>query len=180
LGTARCSRREPQIEQPVFGVYRIDTDNSVHLILADVARPNGIAVSPDQKTLYVAEHDTLLTDRRIDDVPQRNGFMRLLAYDLAADGTASHQRVLVDYGKEAGADGLAVDVTGNIYAAVGAASRRGVRVYTPVGKEIAYIPVPGETAVTNVALATRDGRTYLYITAKKGLYRIQSLLPGRP
>jgi gluconolactonase len=168
------------IEQPVFGVYRIDTDNSVHLILADVARPNGIAVSPDQKTLYVAEHDTLLTDRRIDDVPQRNGFMRLLAYDLAADGTASHQRVLVDYGKEAGADGLAVDVTGNIYAAVGAASRRGVRVYTPVGKEIAYIPVPGETAVTNVALATRDGRTYLYITAKKGLYRIQSLLPGRP
>ena len=167
------------IEQPVSGVYRIDADNSVHLILADVAKPNGIAVSPDQKTLYVAEHDTLLTDRRIDKVPQRNGFMRLLAYDLAADGTAGNQRVLIDYGKEAGPDGLAVDVIGNIYAAIGAASRRGVRVYTPAGQEIAYIPLPGETAVTNVALATRDGQTYLYITAKKRLYRIRTLLPGR-
>jgi gluconolactonase len=167
------------IEQPVFGVYRIDTDDSVHLILADVAKPNGIAVSPDQKTLYIAENDFLLTDRRIEKVPQRNGFMRLLAYDLAPDGTASNQRVLADYGKEAGPDGLAVDVKGNVYAAVGAASRRGIRVYTPAGQEIAYIPVPDESAVTNVALATRDGRTYLYITAKKGLYRIETLLPGR-
>jgi gluconolactonase len=167
------------IEQPVFGVYRIDTDDSVHLILADVAKPNGIAVSPDQKTLYIAENDFLLTDRRIEKVPQRNGFMRLLAYDLAPDGTASNQRVLADYGKEAGPDGLAVDAKGNIYAAVGAASRRGILVYTPAGQEIAYIPVPDESAVTNVVLATSDGRTYLYITAKKGLYRIETLLPGR-
>lgn len=167
------------IEQPVFGVYRIDPDGSVHLILADVAKPNGIALSPDQKTLYVAEHDFLLADRRIDKVPQRNGFMRLLAYDLSPDGTASNQRVLVDYGKEAGPDGLAVDARGNIYAAVQAASRRGVRVYTPQGDEIAYIPVPNEPAITNVALATRDGRTDLYITAKKSLYRIQTLIPGR-
>ncbi|MBR1218845.1 SMP-30/gluconolactonase/LRE family protein [Bradyrhizobium sp. U87765 SZCCT0131] len=168
------------IEQPVFGVYRIDTDGAVHLILADVARPNGIALSPDEKTLYVAEHDFLLSDRRIDKVPQRNGFMRLLAYDLAADGTASNQRVIADYGKEAGPDGLAVDASGNVYAAVQAASRRGVHVYSSKGEEIAYIPVPNEPAITNVALATRDGRTDLYITAKKSLYRIHTLIPGRP
>lgn len=167
------------IEQPVSGVYRIDTDGSVHLILADVGRPNGIALSPDQKILYVAELDPLLSDWRIDRIPQQNGAMRLLAYDLATDGTASNQRVLVDYGKETGPDGIAVDANGNIYAAVSAASRRGVRIYTPSGEEIAYIPVPDQTAVTNVALATRDGRTSLYITASKSLYRIETLIPGR-
>ena len=41
------------IEQPVDGVYRIDTDGSVHLIIANAGKPNGITISPDQKTLYV-------------------------------------------------------------------------------------------------------------------------------
>ncbi len=167
------------IEQPVSGVYRIDLDGSVHLILADVARPNGVALSPDEKTLYVAELDPLVSDWRIDKVPQANGEMRLLAYDLASDGTASNQRVLVDYGKETGADGITVDANGNIYAAVSAASRRGVRVYRPDGREIAFIPVPGVRAVSNVALATSQGHTYLYITATKGLYRIETKIPGR-
>ncbi|MBB4262814.1 MULTISPECIES: SMP-30/gluconolactonase/LRE family protein [unclassified Bradyrhizobium] len=167
------------IEQPIQGVYRLDTDGSVHLILADVARPNGIVISPNQKTLYVAELDSLVSDFRIDKVPQRNGAMRLLAYDLAADGTASNQRVLADYGSEIGPDGITVDARGNVYAAVSAASRRGVRVYAPSGEEIAYIPVPDEPAVSNVALATRDGRTFLYMTAKNSLYRIETLIPSR-
>ncbi|SFM49715.1 gluconolactonase [Bradyrhizobium sp. Rc3b] len=167
------------VEQPIQGVYRLDTDGSVHLILADVARPNGIVISPNQKTLYVAELDSLVSDFRIDKVPQRNGNMRLLAYDLAADGTASNQRVLADYGSEIGPDGITVDARGNVYAAVSAASRRGVRVYAASGEEIAYIPVPDEPAVSNVALATRDGRTFLYMTAKNSLYRIETLIPGR-
>jgi gluconolactonase len=167
------------MEQPVSGVYRIDDDGSVHLILADIARPNGIALSPDQKTLYVAELDPLMSDWRIDRVPQTNGAMRLLAYDLAADGSASNQRVLVDYGKETGPDGIAVDSAGNIYAAVSAASRRGVRVYNPDGKEIAFVPVPDVSAVTNIALASEGDRTWLYITATKALYRIETKIPGR-
>ncbi|CDZ51737.1 SMP-30/gluconolactonase/LRE family protein [Neorhizobium galegae] len=167
------------IEQPVSGVYRIDPDGSVHLILADIARPNGIALSPDQKTLYVAELDPLLSDWRIDKVPQASGAMRLLAYDLAADGSAGNQRVLVDYGKETGPDGIAVDSAGNIYAAVSAASRRGVRVYSPDGKEIAFVPVPDVSAVTNIALASEGSRTWLYITATKGLYRIETRIPAR-
>ncbi|MCQ1768128.1 SMP-30/gluconolactonase/LRE family protein [Neorhizobium galegae] len=167
------------IEQPVSGVYRIDPDGSVHLILADIARPNGIALSPDQKTLYVAELDPLLSDWRIDKVPQASGAMRLLAYDLAAGGAASNQRVLVDYGKETGPDGIAVDSAGNIYAAVSAASRLGVRIYSPDGKEIAFVPVPDVNAVTNIALASQGGRTWLYITATKGLYRIETKILGR-
>ena len=168
------------IDQPVNGVYRIDVDGTVHLILADVARPNGVALSPDGHTLYVAELDSLVADLRVTGVPQRTGAMHLLAYDIAPDGTASDRRVLVDYGNEVGADGIAVDADGNIYAAVSAKSRPGVRVYAPSGREIAYIPLPGEPTVTNLALATRAGRTFLYITARKSLYRIKTLIPARP
>lgn len=167
------------VEQPVKGVYRIDADGAIHLVLADVSMPNGIALSPDEKTLYVAELDPVITDWRIDKVPQRNGPMRLLAYDLAETGTASNQRVLADYGTENGADGITVDAEGNIYAAVTAASRRGVRVYAPTGEEIAYIPITEENAVTNVALGTHAGKTFLYITAAKSLYRIETKIPSR-
>lgn len=166
------------IDQPVNGVYRIDADGTVHLILADVARPNGIALSPDAKTLYVTELDSLTADLRVEKVPQRTGAMHLLAYDLAQDGTASNRRVLVDYGNEIGADGIAVDARGNIYAAV-SGGRPGVHVYAPDGREISYIPVADEPTVTNLALATRGGQTFLYMTAKKSLYRIQTLIPPR-
>lgn len=128
---------------------------------------------------YVAELDPLLNDWRIDKVPQARGAMRLLAYDLAADGSAGNQRVLVDYGKETGPDGIAVDSAGNIYAAVSAASRRGVRVYSADGKEIAFVPVPDVSAVTNIALASESERAWLYITATKALYRIETKIFGR-
>lgn len=167
------------IEQPVKGVYRIDTDGTVHLILADVGMPNGIALSPDEKTLYVAELDPLVTDWRIAPVPQRSGGQRLLAYDLSAEGLASNQRVVADYGSETGPDGLTVDSDGNVYAAVSAASRRGIHVYAPEGDEIAFIPVPGVDAVTNVTLGTHEGQTYLYVTATSGLYRIATTVTGR-
>ncbi|MBN8943750.1 MAG: SMP-30/gluconolactonase/LRE family protein [Rhizobiales bacterium] len=161
------------IEQPVNGVYRIDPDGSVRLVLADITRPNGIALSPDGRRLYVAEHDFLVADRRIDPVPQRNGAMHILVYDLGADGMPVNRRVLVDFGAEQGADGLAVDSAGNIYAAVQAASRFGVRVYDPEGREIAYVPTP--TRPTNVALATSGGRSHLYVTGGPNLYRIEAL-----
>ena len=165
------------IEQPTFGVYRIDPNGTTKLILADVPRPNGIAISPDQKTLYIADHDTLVSDVRLlgAKMPLRKGTMRILAYDLAPDGSASNQRVIANYGDEAGADGIAIDRLGNLYAAVAAASRPGIRVYDPTGKEIAYIPVPERA--TNLALATRGGKTELYITATKSLYRIETLVP---
>jgi len=167
------------IEQPVSGVYRIDADKSVHLILADVSRPNGIALSPDEKTLYVAEMDPLVSDFLNDKVPTANGAMRILAYDLAPDGAASNRRVLVDFGSETGADGITVDRAGNIYAAVSAPSRKGVRVYRPDGTEIASVAMPQVKAVTNVALAEKNGRTMLYITATDGLYRIETRIPPK-
>lgn len=164
------------IEQPLFGVYRIDPDGAVTLILADVSKPNGIDLSPDQLTLYVVEHDIRILDRRIAPIPIRDqGEMRILAYDLAS-GTPSNQRVLVDYGSEKGADGIAVDAHGNIYAAVQSRTHPGVRIYTPQGKLIESIPTP-ETP-SNVTLSTHSDCTWLYITAGRSLYRIQTQIPA--
>jgi len=165
------------IEQPVFGVYRIDPDGSVHLLLADVSKPNGIELSPDEKTLYVAEHDIRILDRRLSDVPIRDmGDMRILAYDLE-DGVACNQRTLVDYGAEKGADGIAVDSAGNIYAAVRSRQRPGIRIYSAQGDPLTDIPLPA--APSNVALCTRNNQTYLYITAANGLYRLATRVPAK-
>ena len=164
------------IEQPVFGVYRIDPDLSVRLLLADVSKPNGIDISPDGRTLYVVEHDIRILDRRMSDVPVRDmGEMRILAYDLAPDGSASNQRAFIDYGSEKGADGIAIDAKGNVYAAVMSKDRPGVRVYNASGKELADIPTP-ETP-SNCTLVPRPHGADLYITATTGLYRIATRIP---
>ena len=165
------------IEQPVFGVYRIDPDNSVHLVLANVSKPNGIDLSPDERTLYVVEHDIRILDRRIAAVPVRDmGEMRILAYDLDK-GMPLNQRVLIDYGSEKGADGIAVDSLGNIYAAVQSQQRPSVRVYSARGDSLAEIGLP--EAPSNLTLSNREGRTHLYITASKSLYRIATQVPAR-
>ena len=64
----RYAGHEP-VEQPIFGVYRIDPDGSVHLVVTDAGKPNGVAVSPDQQTLYVISHDNGAMGSFPDDVP---------------------------------------------------------------------------------------------------------------
>jgi gluconolactonase len=167
------------IEQPVFGVYRVDPDGTVALIAADVSRPNGIALSSDEKTLYVAENDIGMLDVRVRQtgLPTRLGAMRILAYDLDSAGKLSNPRVFVDYGNQAGADGIIADRDGNVYAAVQMAKGHGIRVYNASGTEIAALPTP--IRPTNVTLATRSGKTTLYITAGTTLYRIATTVPAR-
>ena len=75
------------IEQPVMGVYRIDPDGSVSRIINRAGMPNGILVSPDQQTLYVASIKP----------PLWYGLNALLAYDLAEDGSVSNRRVVVNF-----------------------------------------------------------------------------------
>lgn len=164
------------IEQPVQGIYRVDLDNSVHLIIADVV-PNGLAVSPDGRTLYVSQFDVGATDtRNLPPDAVRRRVMRLLAYDLKPDGTAGKQRVLVDYGADLGADGLVLDARSNIYAAVGAVGREGVRVYSPTGQLLDTIRTP-ETP-TNMAFGRGTESRTLYITAGTSLYRVQTRFAG--
>lgn len=161
------------IDQPVMAVYRIDPDGSLQRIITDAGKPNGVCVSPDQKTLYVVSNDngTGGMGRLPEGIAIHKGRMALLAYNLAADGTAKFRRVLRDYGVEDGPDGLAVDVEGNIYVAERRASRPGVVVYTPEGKERAYIPTPN--LPTNVGFGRGADANLLYITEGGNVHRIR-------
>lgn len=160
--------REP-IELPVMGVYRIDPDRTLTMIAADAGKPNGIAVSPDQKTLYVASGDNGATGPLPQGLKTLPGRSAIVAYDLGEDGSATFRAVLV----AEGADGLTVDREGNVYAAAGA---KGVLVYAPDGREIARIPTPVST--TNVEFSRGDGPSFLYITGGKGLFRIRMNAKG--
>jgi gluconolactonase len=143
-------------------VYRIDPDRTVTRILTDVEKPNGIALSPGMKTLYVADSNP-------------RGKRQLLAFPLNPDGSVGAKQVLYDFGKDRGIDGMSVDMEGNIYGAAGQGKTAGVYVFSPAGKRLALIPVP-ETP-TNCVFAGKDHKT-LYVTAGKSLYRIRLNLPG--
>lgn len=152
------------LDQPVMGVYRVDPDGSIHRIITDAGKPNGVCVSPDQKTLYVVSNDDGLTDglRMGADPKKQRGRMALLAYDLHADGSASFREVLVDYAPNDGPDGLVADVEGNIYVAERDKTRPGFAVYSPDGTELAFIPTP--TLPTNAAFGHGKNSKTLYVT----------------
>lgn len=170
----RYSGHEP-VDQPVQGIYRIDTDGRLTLIAANAGKPNGIAVSPDQATLYVASLDVGATDDLPAATPAAPGRMALLAYDLAADGSATFRRTVVDFAPGPGPDGISVDRDGNIYCAIGG-REQGIHVYSPSGQEIAYIPTPENP--TNVKFGRGADANVLYITARRSLYRIRVERPG--
>ena len=171
----RYAGNEP-VEQPIFGVYRIDPDGSVHLVVTDGGKPNGVAVSPDQKTLYVISHDNGAMGNLPDEMEPRKGRMALLTYDLAPEGTATFRKVLVDYAPQDGPDGMVVDAEGNLWVAVRDETRPGVRVYTPEGEELAYVETPDKP--TNVAFGHGKTSKTLYITAEHCLYSIQTMKEG--
>lgn len=169
------------LEQPVVGVYRIDPDGKITRIITDAGKANGVAVSPDQKTLYVVSNENGSTglerlSQGANDPPEkiappmRKGLMALLAYDLAADGSAKYRETLVDYAPFDGPDGLVVDTEGNLYVAVRAENRPGICVYSPQGKELAYL----KTEVpTNVGFGRGQDANVLYITAGTSLFRVR-------
>ena len=171
----RYAGNEP-VEQPIFGVYRIDPDGSIHLVVTDGGKPNGVAGSPDQKTLYVISHDNGAMGNLADEMTPHKGRMALLAYDLSPEGTATFRKVLVDYAPQDGPDGMVVDADGNLWVAVRDETRPGVRVYSPEGEELAYVKTPDKP--TNVAFGHGKTSKTLYITAEHCLYSIQTMKEG--
>lgn len=166
------------IEQPVMAVYRLDLDGTVHRIITDAGKPNGVAISPDQKSLYVVTNDDghMGFDVLPKGAPARKGRMELNAYDLAPNGTATFRKQLVNYAPEDGPDGLVCDAEGNLFVAVRNEKRYGVNVYSPTGQELAYLPTPERP--TNVGFGRGAESKTLYITAGGSLYRIQTLKTG--
>ena len=150
-------------------VYRIDPSGTLVRVVADVERPNGIAVSPDQKTLYV-----------VDNNPSQRGARKVYAYALRTDGSVGARRVMHNFGTGRGGDGMCLDSDGNAYVTAGLnggfsaeqdnSVKAGVYIFSPQGKSLGFIPVP-EDSVTNCTFGGSDLKT-LYITAGAGLWRI--------
>jgi gluconolactonase len=165
------------VDQAVMGVYRIDPDGSTHLIVTDAGKPNGVAISPDQKTLYVVSNDNGATDigRLAAGTPLHKGRMALLAYDLASDGATKFRKTLVDYAPEDGPDGVITDAEGNLYVAERSQKRPGIAIRNSEGKELGFVPT--ETP-TNMCFGRGADNKTLYITAGKSLYRIKLLKKG--
>lgn len=152
-------------------VFRFDPKTRLTTVAtAEVSKPNGIGISPDGKTVYVA-----CTENGSVGLPNKSagpkGKMSLEAFDISDDGSLKHRRTLVDFGSENGIDGMEIDARGRIFAAVRSENRFGIAVYSPTGTELAFVKTP--TLPTNCSFgAGRDSRT-LYITAGGELYRIQ-------
>jgi gluconolactonase len=147
---------DPQRELDFFGVFRWSADGKVTLLTKEMTRPNGIAFSPDEKTLYVAQSDNVAIWK---------------AFPINADGTLGKSRIFYDasasMGKMPGApDGMKVDKQGNIFAT----GPGGIYIFTPAGKLLGRI----ETGVPTANCAWGDDGSVLYITADMYLCRIKT------
>jgi gluconolactonase len=152
---------DPRRELDFFGVYRIAADGKVTLLTDEMTRPNGLAFSPDAKTLYVAQSD-----------PERAVWM---AFPLRADGTIDKGRVFYDstplVGKLPGLpDGMKVDRDGNVFAT----GPGGVHVFAPDGAPLGRIDIGVPTANCGWG----DDGSVLYITANMYLCRIRTSTKG--
>ncbi len=168
-------------------VYRIDTDGKVVEVTHALEKPNGIALSPDQKTLYVADHNNG-TDRIDPTAPApKPGAMKVVSFPLDADGLVKGpSKVLVDFGAEAGCDGMTVDAKGHVYLAVRSLKRPGILALDPEGKEVAFIPTgasqPGAKKPvgipSNCCFGIGEESKVLYVTVDVSLYRIPLKVEG--
>jgi gluconolactonase len=165
------------MELDVEGVYRIDPDGKVTRVLGqpDVQMPNGIAVAPDDRTLYVVDAN---------DKP--GGNRKIWAFELSAKGEVGKRRLVYDFQQGRGGDGMRVDVKGNLWVAAGIRTPRppgevtdvpqGIYVISPEGKLLGRVPIP-EDYVTNLAFGG-PGRKTLYVTAGASVYKVPVAVSG--
>ena len=161
------------------GIYRIDTSGEVRRVLDqdNVQKPNGLALTPDDRTLYV-----------VDSNPVDGGNRKIWAFAVdASNGSLSDRRLVYDFKKGRGGDGMRVDVDGNLWIAAGINAPRGragetldvpsgVYVISPAGEIRGRIPIP-EDSITNLTFGPPDRKT-LYVTAGKNLFTIPITVSG--
>jgi gluconolactonase len=164
---------DPAKELKFNGVYRLNPDGTLLLLTSELSRPNGLAFSPDEKVLYVANSD-----------PARKIWMR---YEVKADGTLGAGSVFFDATsrQEDGLpDGMKVDTNGNLYCT----GPGGIWVFSPQGKHLGTIHPPqtpsnlawGKYANTHAQspLAKGEKADTLYITARTAIYRVRLAASG--
>src|SRR5581483_1953597 len=141
-------------------VYYLAPDGKVTRLIDDLPNPNGVILSPDEKTLYV--------------IP--TGQAEMMAYPVEAPGKIGKGRVFCSLkqrreGGKSGGDGLAVDAKGNLYIT----SELGLQVFAPDGKLLGIIVLPEVPA--NVEFGGKDLKT-LYVTARTSLYTVPMEVKG--
>jgi gluconolactonase len=165
------------LELSVEGVYRLDPDSSLHLILDHraIERPNGLAITPDASELYV-----------VDANPAVGGNRKIWSFQLDRDGTATHKRTVYDFAPGRGGDGMELDSEGTLYVCAGINEPRsagetaqnppGVYVISPDGTLVDIIEIP-QDVITNCCFGGPDLRT-LYVTAGHILFSVEVTTPG--
>jgi gluconolactonase len=153
---------DPHKELAFQGVYRLAPGGALTLLTKELNAPNGLAFSPDEKTLYVAQSD-----------PTKAIWM---AYPVQADGTIGAGRVFFDVTDAAKAklpglpDGMKIDTAGNLWAT----GPGGIFVFTPTGEQLGTI----RTAVPTANLAWGDDGSTLYITSNTAVWRVKTKAKG--
>jgi gluconolactonase len=151
---------DPDRELDFSGVFRVSPDGEVTLIDETLEGPNGIAFSPDERTLYVGNWDLAAKV--------------VVRYELSEAGDVTGREVLFDMtgapGEDA-IDGIKVDVEGNLYVC----GPGGIWVISPAGEQLGLIELP--EAPHNLAFGGEDARD-LYVTALTSVYRLRRDVPG--
>ena len=165
------------LEMDNESLYRIDPGGHVLRVLTQpqIERPNGLAITPDARTLYVIDSHT-----------RPGGNRKVWAFDVAEDGRLGGQRLVFDFGRGRGGDGMRLDERGNLWVAAGVLFPRhpgetadvpaGVYVITPGGELLGRIPIP-EDICTNLAFGG-PGRKTLFVTSGKTIYKIPLAVSG--
>ena len=148
------------LPQGKTAVYYGDAEGKVTRLLDDLINPNGVTMSPDEKTLYV--------------IP--TGQAEMMMYPIEAPGKIGKGKVYCTLEqpqgkKNGGGDGVAVDAKGNLYIAAGT----GLQVFSPEGKLLGTIKLPEQPA--NVKFGGKDFKT-LYVTARTSLYTLPMEIAG--
>jgi gluconolactonase len=143
-------------ELPYNGVYRLNPDGSLRLLIDDFALPNGLAFSPDESALYVAD----------------SAYGHIRAFDLRPDGTLTNSRITFEMpSTDPGvADGFKVDLQGNVFST----GPGGVWVYRPDGQRLGRIVLPELPA----NLAWGEDGSVLFLTARTSVYRLPTNTRG--
>jgi sugar lactone lactonase YvrE len=139
-----------QRELDFRGLYRLFLDGRLELLDKEWTQPNGIAFSPDQKTLYVGDSE--------------DG--KIFRYDVDVKGALSNKTLLATIPKPGDPDGMKVDGEGRLLVA----GPGGVWIYAPRGGFLGLLPVP--KAPANLSFGGKDGKTLL-ITARDAVYSVQ-------